>query len=1064
MGNTLMFFLFIIGFFGLMNLKSSLLPEVDPRMITIELVYPGSSPEEIEEGVITKVEENLKGLDGIERTSSISFENAGFVTIEVLKGFDTDLVLRDVKNAVDQINSFPVDMERPVIAKVEFLSFAAVFSLSGDVDLRQLKEVSRRVEKELLTFDDISKIEISGFPEEEIEISFRESDLRRYNLTFDQTLMSVRSSNLEVTGGKIKSEQEELLIRAKNKKYFADELREIIVKNNPDGGLIRLHQVADIKDQWEDVPSRSYLNGDPAVIFTIQNTIKEDVLKITEHLRQYIVDFNQQNTSVKATMVRDGSEALNERINLLVENGLLGFVLVVLILALFLDWRLAFWVGLAIPTSFAGMLIFAGYFDVTINLFSLFGMIIVIGILVDDGIVIAENIYQKYEEGLEPMEAALEGTWEMFPAVFGAIITTIVGFSSTFFLDGSMGQFGRDLAVVVIICLVFSLVEGALILPAHVAHSKALKNRDAKPNIILRGFNKILIWVRKKTYRPLLNFAINYPLPMVAICIVSMAITVGAYQGGVIRNTFFPNLASERFFVDLKMPAGTRVEDTEAILKRIEVAANDMNAKYRDQRFEGKDLILDVVKKIGSNANEGDITFYLMATEERGDLTARDLSSELRDRVGEVYEAEYLKYWVRGAFGKPVDISILGSNPEELVQVTAEIQKALNQMPDLRDVVTNNAKGLKEINLELTPKAYNLGFTLGEVIRQVRQGFFGGEIQKLQRGEDEVKVWVRYQLEDRSDLSDLEKMYIRSPQGLSVPLGELATFSIDRGITAVHHLDGQREIRIEAEIANSRVSVSGILGKVQDEIVPPILEKYPSVKVDYNGESREQEKTMSTLKSSLAMVFLIIFFIMVITFKSVSQALIVFVVIPFGMIGIGMGHYLMDLPVSMISMLGLGALIGILVNDALVFVTTFNDKIKAGDSFDDALYKTGISRFRPIVLTSITTIVGLGPIILEKSLGAQMLIPMAVAVAFGLLIVTVIILAMIPSLLKISNDIKVYALWIWEGERIERTTVEPAFQGRKYHVIMTGIGAVLVLGWLIGMGWLAMWLVEIFFD
>jgi len=1056
-----MFFLFMVGFFGLINLKSTLIPEIDARLITIQVVYPGSSPAEIEEGVITKIEENIKGLDGVERMASISSENAGIISINVLKGYETDLVLRDVKNAVDEINSFPTDMERPVIAKRDYLGFAMNFALSGKVDLRMLKNVSRKVEQELLAIDGITKVDISGFPEEEIEISFRESDLRRYQLSFDEALNRVRANNLEITGGKIKSDQEELLIRANNKKYLAQDLRGIVVKTNPDGGVVRLHEVADIEDQWEeDVPSRSYLNGQPAVVMTVSNTIREDVLQITEEVRNYLKDFNQKNTIVQASIIEDGSEVLNDRINLLRDNGIIGFILVVLILALFLNWRLAFWVGLAIPTSFAGMLIFVGYFGVTINLMSLFGMIIVIGILVDDGIVIAENIYQKYEEGMPPMQAALEGTLEVLPAVFGAIITTVIGFSAFFFIDGSMGEFGIELAIVVIISLIFSLVEGALILPAHVAHSKALKSRDLAPNIILRSFSRLMDFLRDKTYKPVLEFAVNFPFPMIAICVAGLAISIGAMQGGVIRNTFFPNMPAERFFVDLKMPAGTRAEVTTEILERIETGALALNKTFAEERFgDGVDLFVNMVRKVGPKSNQGQLIISLLPTEERGELTAIDLTGVLRDKVGKIYEAESLQYRVQGAFGKPVDISVLGMDEEALTKAVEELERSLKKMKDIRDVVANNFEGLKEINLALTPKAENLGFTLGEVIRQVRQGFFGGEIQRLQRGVDEVKVWVRYQSEDRSDINSLANMHIRNPMGLSVPLGELADFSIARGVTNIYHMDGQREIRIEAEAANSKVSISGVLSEIAEIVVPPILEKYPSVSISYNGQSREQKKTMSSMKMVVSLAFAIIFFIIVLTFKSVSQALIVFAIIPFGFVGVSLGHYLMDLPVSIVSLLGLVALIGILVNDALVFITTFNDKIKSGASFSDALYHTGMSRFRPIVLTSVTTIVGLGPIVLEKSLGAQLVIPMAVSVAYGLLIVTVIILAMIPALLQVSNDIKVAALTIWEGESVNPSEVEPAFENRKYNIVITALIALLVLALFYAFIYLAWWLV-----
>ncbi|MEM9821435.1 MAG: efflux RND transporter permease subunit, partial [Bacteroidota bacterium] len=946
------------------------------------------------------------------------------------------------------------------IAKQEYESFAINFSLSGSIDLLELKQIALKVEKELQEVEGISKINLSGFPREEIEISFREADLRRYELTFDQALARVQSSNIEVTGGKMKTQQEELLIRVRNKEYLAEDLRNIVIQNNSNGGLLYLHQVADIKDQWEDVPSRSYLNGEAAIIFTINNTIREDVLDITEYVRNYVEEFNRKHQQVKITVIEDGSEVLNDRINLLRDNGIIGFFLVILILALFLNWRLAFWVGLAIPTSFAGMLIFVGYLGVTINLMSLFGMIIVIGILVDDGIVIAENIFQKYESGLPPMEAALEGTMEVLPAVFSAIITTVVAFCGFFFVEGSLGEFGIELAIVVIISLVFSLIEGALILPAHVAHSKALKERNPKVPFFLKALNQLMNFLRDYTYQPVLRFSIEHAFPMIAICILCLLVTIGAYQGGQIRNTFFPNMPSERFYVNLKMPAGTRAELTEKVLRRIETEAEEMNREFRREYFnDEEDLFINLVRNLGPTSHEGIITVSLIPTEKRGNFTARDLSAILRDRVGPVYEAEFLQYRAPGAFGKPVDISVLGDDYQDLEQAITEIQSSLSQMEELRDVIPNNSEGLKEISIDLKDKAYYLGFTPGEVIRQVRQGYFGGEVQDLQRGSDEVKVWVRYDANDRADLGQLGNMYIRNAGGLSVPLAELADFSIERGIMSLQHLDGKREVRIEAEIANSRVSVSGVLAKIERSVIPPVLEKYPTVKVIYNGQSREQAKTMSSMTKTVGLILLVIFFIILLTFQSLSQTLIIFVVIPFGFVGVGLGHYVMDLPVSMVSFLGFVALIGVLVNDALVFVTMFNDKIKAGLSFETALHETGLSRFRPIVLTSVTTIVGLGPILLERSLGAQLIIPMAVSLAFGLLIVTVIILAMIPSLLVISKTIRVQAMMIWEGKEIEATALEPAHQHRPYNYWVVAFGAALTLVAFLGMIYLAWYLV-----
>ena len=453
--NLLMFGLFILGIVGASNMKSTFFPEIESRFINIQTIYPGSSPEEVEEGVITKIEENLKGLTGVEKITSVSSENTGTVVVEMASGYDIDIVLQDVKNAVDRINSFPADMEPPVIFKIESVGDAISFALSGDVDLKTLKQFGRQVEDDLLAIDGISKINLSGFPDEEIEIAFRESDLRTYQITFEEASRAIQVSNLEITGGTVKGKREELLIRARNKSYYSEQLRNIVVKTAADGSVVYLHQVADLKDQWADNPNRSYLNNDPSVVVTVQNTLEEDLLFITNTVKTFIEDFNEGNDVVKATVIRDGSVVLNQRIDLLTKNGIIGFGIVVLLLAMFLNWRLAFWVAIAIPISFAGMFLLANLLGVTINVISLFGMILVIGILVDDGIVISENIYQKYEQGQLPGEAAINGTMEVLPAVFSAILTTVIAFSTFFFIEGQLGDFFVEMAIVVIFSLVF---------------------------------------------------------------------------------------------------------------------------------------------------------------------------------------------------------------------------------------------------------------------------------------------------------------------------------------------------------------------------------------------------------------------------------------------------------------------------------------------------------------------------------------------------------------------------------------------------------------------------------
>lgn len=1043
--NLLMVAIFIFGALSLLNMKTTYFPETESRLINIQVIYPGSSPVEIEEGVVSKIEENLKGITGVERITSVSSENSGNVKVEVLKGYETDIVLEDVKNAVNRVNSFPVGMEPIVIFKQENLGRAIDFALSGEVDLYALKAYSRKVEDDLLAIDGISKVSVTGFPEEEIEISFQESNLRKYNISFQEATLAIRNYNLEVTGGTLKTENEELLIRASNKKYTGKELSDIIIKTSSSGGVVRLHEVATISDKWVDVPTRTYLDKKPSVVIKVQNTLEEDMLSVTDKVKVFIDKFNKENTEVQATIISDSSIVLKQRIKLLQDNGLVGFLLVLIFLALFLNYRLAFWVALAIPICFAGMFIVASSIGVTINVISLFGMILVIGILVDDGIVIAESIYQNSEEGMQPMNASVDGTSTVISAVSSAVITTVIAFSAFFFLDGRIGDFFREMAIVVIFSLIFSLIEGIFILPAHVAHSKALlrgQNKNKMNHYLEKGLN----WVRNTFYMPLLRKAIAFPFISIAIVVAGLLITVGAVNGGFIKTTFFPNIPRDNFSAEIKMPAGTREDITIEMINRVEEAAIRVNKNLADEYFGGKiEPIVKFQKDIGPATNIAKLDMTLIDGESLGNLTALDVMSQLRKEVGPMYEAESFTLFSGSPFGKPVSISLLGQNKEELSNAVEAVKKGLESIKDLKDIIDNNQEGLKEINVELKPEAYNLGFSIRDIVTQVRQGFFGAEVQRLQRGRDEVKVWVRYTESDRSNLSNLSEMRITNAAGLSVPLSQLANFSVERGIVNISHIDGQREIRVEADIASKQVSVRDITSDLKNELIPEILKNYPGVKVGFEGQEREQGKTINSVKKVMPIIFLLMLFVVILTFKSVSQSLILFATIPFAFIGVGLGHYLFDLQISLFSFLGVIALVGVMVNDGLVFIAAFNDKIKAGVRFEKAILETGASRFRPIILTSVTTIAGLAPLILEKSFQAQFLIPMAVSVAFGLIISTYLMLIIIPSLLIIINRIKGTALNLWEGEKFEPEIVEPAFVGRTQNVKIYLIAAIITL-------------------
>lgn len=1040
-----MFGFLIMGVAGLLNMKSTFFPEVASRIISVQVTYPGSSPEEIEEGIVNKIEENLRGLTGVERVTSVSNENAGRITVEVLKGYDTDIILQDVKNAVDRISSFPAGMEPPVIYKLENLGRAITFAISGDVDLKYLKGLGREAEDFLLSQDGLSKVTLDGFPEEEIEIAFREADLRAYNLTFQQATLAVRNANIELTGGTIRSEEEELLVRADSKSYYAEGLREIVVKTSDNGAVVRLHQVADIRDQWsENNPSRSYVNGKPAVVVRVENTLEEDLFPIVETVHNYVEDFNATHQEVEAVVINDASTILTSRINLLTENGILGFFIVIVLLAMFLDWRLAFWVALAIPISFGGMFIIANALDVTINVISLFGMILVIGILVDDGIVIGESIYQYYEKGEKPLRAALDGTMKVLPAVFTAILTTVIAFSMFFFIDGRLGDFFREMAIVVIFSLIFSLVEGALILPTHVAHSKGLQP-NKEPNKLQRGLDRMMDWLRYKTYGPALRFAMHNKVLTVSAFVSLLIITMGALGSGIIKGTFFPVIERDDISITLQMPAGTREHITQKWVDHIEAATWKANEELSAHFYNNeKQAIERVEKNLGPSTYAATINIALLEGEYRDSLNLRRVVNEIRKQAGPIPEAELVTYGSQNAFGKPVSISLVGEDQEQLKLATEAVKREMRALPALTDVVDNNQEGLREVNISLTEKARYLGLNLQEVVGQVRAGFFGSEVQRLQRGRDEVRVWVRYADADRSSLNDLEAMRVRFLDGREFPLSEIAELNVARGVIGINHIDGKREIKVEADVANDEVSVSEITTALKSTIVPEVLKAYPGVRALYEGQNREQEKSVTSIRQVGIIVLALMFFSIALTFRSTSQAAVVFMLIPFSMIGVGWGHYLMGAPISLFSILGVIALVGVLVNDSLVLVTTYNSYLEEGYSQMDAIYEAGVSRFRPIILTTFTTFAGLAPLLFEKSLQAQFLIPMAISVSYGLLAVTVANLLLLPVFLIAVNRLKVYASWLWTGVKPSFESVEAAVRTETGYEFLWYIALALV--------------------
>ncbi|MGI9543399.1 MAG: efflux RND transporter permease subunit, partial [Cyclobacteriaceae bacterium] len=806
MVNLGMILFVIFGFFGYKSLKSSFFPEASVQFIFVETVYLGASPEEIEEGIVLKIEDNLKGISGIDRVTSVSNENRALITVELETNANLNQVFEDVENAVDRISSFPDQMEPPVIYKQEVVNFASSFAISGDVGLKELKKYARKVENDMRAVPGISKVILDGFPEEEIEVSLRENDMRAYQITFEEVSQAVRNANLEVTGGTIKGSHEEMSIRAKTKQYYAEGLMDIVVKSNADGKVVRIRDLAEVKDQWEDSPAQSYINGQRSVTVTVNTTRDEDILSAADYINNYIEAFNQENQVVQATLIRDGTVPLVQRIQVLTKNGLIGAMLVFLLLAVFLNLRLAFWVALGIPLSFLGMFIIAPAYDLTINILSLFGMIVVIGILVDDGVVVGESIFQEAERGKKPLQAAIDGTMKVMPPVIMAILTTMVAFSLFFFLDGILGEYFSDIAFVVIVTLGISVIEVATFLPSHLAHSWALRG-GFKSNKFERYMDGVMIGMRDRLYAPVLRFVLHHKAFSLMVALSFFVLSIGAIRGGLVKTTFFPNIDSDNILVSLEMAPGSNERLTKEQLDIIEAAAWQVNEDFTERRTDDNQTILKVEKKVGPMSHQGSLNIVMLDGETRG-VRSLEIQEAFRKQVGDVPEAKKLSYSAFTPFGKPVSISLSSSDFSELESAKNALKEALAELPELRDVIDNEQEGLREVKLELKEKAKLIGLNLQQVIGQVRQGFYGVEVQRLQRGEDEVKVWVRYDQADRSAISKLEDMRIRVPGGASYPLSEVADFRLDKGVIAINHQDGKREIRVEADISSNDVSTT----------------------------------------------------------------------------------------------------------------------------------------------------------------------------------------------------------------------------------------------------------------
>jgi len=1036
--NLMVIVLLVAGAVGFMSLKKSFFPERATRNIFVSVAYPGASPKEMEEGITVRIEEAIRSIVGIKEINSTSSENFCRVNIETTGKYDIDETLQEIKNAVDGITSLPIDAERPIVFKRRSTTPAIRLGLSGTADLMTLKQLAYRVEDDFLASGMISQINISGFPSTEISIEVSEDNLLRYGLKLSDISRAISQTNRDISGGQIKSDEQMIIIRARNRTVDPNEIGNIVVRAKNTGSVIRIRDLGTVKKQFADVPSMALLNGNDAISISVDKLVTEDLEKISGFVQAYAEQFNESHSNARIDVTFDFLEMLYSRLNLLYKNGLMGLALVIIILALFLSFRLSLWVAWGIPASFLAMFVLANFYGITINMISLFGMILVVGILVDDGIVIAENIFSHFEKGKTPMKAAVDGTMEVLPAVMTSVITTILAFSPLLFIEGRM-EFLFEMAFVVTASLFFSLFEAFFVLPAHVGTPHVLKRNHTHDNFGNRVRNQLenmVFFLREKLYGRILAFIMKWRYVAIVMPVFFILVTAGLFKGGLIASTFFPNIPPDSFNVNVAFTPGEGEKQTFETLQGFEKSIWEVNEELMQTYNDTNDFIAYTYLIVGSafdgqesGSHAGHIAVNLRNME-GSPISSFEINSMVRKKIGKVPGADKLSVAGRNRWGSPIAISLLSRNLKELEPARDLLIEEMTNMTELTEIVDNNAVGAQEVRLKLKPEAYFLGLDYFTILNQVRNGFFGTQSQRLQLGKDEMRVWVRYPQSDRQQIGQLEQMKIKTPNG-EYPLHEIADYELVRGPVAIHRFNGQREIKVEADLVDPYAPVPPLLQYIEANIIPKIKSHYPDIRYVFQGQQKSAKESQDSMQKYFIPAFLLIMLVIMIHFKSAGQGLIILMMIPLGYMGAAWGHWIHGLPVSMLSVWGMVALSGVIVNDAVVFLQKYNRLLSDGIKVEKAAYLAGLARFRPIVLTTLTTTIGLFPIILEQSRQAQYLIPMAVALAYGVFFGTGFILTIFPTAILFLNDMRVGMRWLWTGQKPTREEVEKVIINQK---------------------------------
>ena len=1028
--NLLMVFIIIAGIFTLSRLRMEVFPDITIPIINVSVVYPGASPEDIEESICVKVEEQVQGINGLKRITSSSNEGYGSINIEVENGYDIDEVKDEVKSQVDAITSFPDDAEKPTIRSFDGQPEVITIAVHGHVDEASLLNIAEKVRDEVSELPNITQTRLGKKPRE-ISIEISENTLQKYGISFDYVANKIRTSSMDVPGGAIETYDGEILIRSKGQAYTGEEFGIIPVLSLADGSTVFLRDIAEIVDGFQDVEYDIKFNSEPALLIRVYRTGEQNALDIADAVHGYIKKKNPvMPPGVSLTTMKDESVILRGRIELLTENAYLGLGLVLIVLALFLKPKLAAWVSLGIPISFMGGFWLLPLFDVSINMISLFTFILVLGIVVDDAIVVGENIHIYLKRGLSGVDAALEGAYQVAKPVIFAVLTTMVTFSPMILVEGALGKIWKIIPVVTILVLMFSLIESLTILPAHLAHMKI--NEAKKKNRFSQWWSDIQMgihnWLQgfiKNKYTPVLELALKNRGNTVAIAISIFILTVGLVASGFIRFNFFPPLEADIVIAGVEYPEGTPVSLTKVGLDQIEKSAYKLKDSLEVLYPENK-IFINMVSTAGdqpiktqSARGPGnlDATFFgshlaecviELAPGEERPISTVEISKIWRELTGPIPGVKQVTFdsdlFTTGA---PIEIQLSSVNREDLKAVTNSLKDKLQTYAGVFDIKDSFSAGKDEIKLNLLPEAQNYGITMASLARQVRQAFYGDEVQRVQRGRDEVKVFLRYPKDERVSLNNLEQMNVRVGNNVEVPLGQVAQGELSSGYSTITRTDRKRSISITADVDLSEANANEILAKFETEHIVPILLDYPSVNYSFEGEQREQRDTLSSLFKNFALALFVVYVLLAVPFKSYLQPLIIMSAIPFGFTGAVIGHIIMGMNLAVLSIIGIVALSGVVVNDSLVMVDFINRyKRDDGKTSLEAALAAGPRRFRPILLTSITTFVGLFPLLIEKSVQAQFLIPMAISLAYGVLFATLITLILVPTSYLIIEDIK----------------------------------------------------------